>query len=429
MEKTITKKDELLLLAQSGQIIHQPVSLKNKINLAIANQSIPTRKTELWKHTDISALLEKQFTESGLFNLDAQEFKQLDIISEDAHQLVFFNGYFQAQLSNTINNSECTFGQLSENTKADIFQENSGKTRVYDENIFAAIAFSAPKDGAFLVVKRNKYIEKPFHVILINGAPDKNVMSQLHHFIYLESGAQAHLIISQASLHKGSFENNSFEIFISENAHLEQSILQNTKPDSFVFNTQKILQSKNAGYKQNTFSFAGNFIRNNTVLDMNGENSHAKFNGLYIPKDKEHFDNYILVNHLQPNCNSDQNYKGIADNQSSAVFLGKVNVARNAQKTNANQTNRNLLLSKQAKISSKPQLEIYADDVACSHGSTTGQLDDDAIFFMQSRGISKENAIRLLLFAFASDVLDDIQDDKIKAYVDKILHQRFDASK
>jgi len=156
MEKTITKKDELLLLAQSGQIIHQPESLKNKINLAIANQSIPTRKTELWKHTDISALLEKQFTESGLFNLDAQEFKQLDIISEDAHQLVFLNGYFQAQLSNTINNSECTFGPISENTKSDIFQENSGKTRVYDENIFAAMACSAPKDGAFLVIERNK---------------------------------------------------------------------------------------------------------------------------------------------------------------------------------------------------------------------------------------------------------------------------------
>jgi Fe-S cluster assembly protein SufD len=429
MEKTITKKDELLLLAQSGSKIHQPESLKDEIKHAIANQSIPTRKTELWKNTDINELLENEYSNPTYSKLEANDLSQLNLLSVNGYQLVFYNGFFQAHLSNTANNDECIFGPLSENKEGRIFNVHSGKTKIYNESFFAALSFSAPQDGAFLYVKPNKFIEKPFHVILINGSPEKSLLAQLYHFIYLEKGAQAHLIVSQASLHTGTFENNSCEIFVSENAHLEQSNFQDTAQKSFVINTQKIYQSDNTGYKQNTFSFGGNFIRNNSILDMDGENSDAKFNGLYIPKDKEHFDNYILIKHIQPQCTSNQNYKGIMDNQSTAVFLGKVNVARNAQKTNAYQSNRNLLLSKQAKVSSKPQLEIYADDVACSHGSTTGQLDAEAIFFMQSRGISRDNAIRLLLFAFASDILEDIQHDEIKAYVDKILHHRFDASK
>jgi Fe-S cluster assembly protein SufD len=150
---------------------------------------------------------------------------------------------------------------------------------------------------------------------------------------------------------------------------------------------------------------------------------------LYIPEGNEHHDHSIWVNHNQPHCTSDENYRGIISDRASAVFFGKVLVARDAQKTNANQSNRNLLLSDYGKVNSKPQLEIYADDVICSHGSTTGQLDEEALFFMRSRGISKDSAIRLLLFAFAADVLEDIKNEEFKVYIDKRLHERFDPAK
>ena len=429
MEQTLINKEYLLELAQKAQSIQVSDSYKAKVLEALEQMDIPTPKDELWRKSKIKYLLEQKFQITESKQLSKKDFNALEKLPTSTNTLVFYNGNFQAHLSNIEQNTDYIFSPISEQLVNSNFVKNTEKTSIYKENIFSALAAAYPQNGAFMYIKKNKYVEKPFHLVLIDGSPNANVFSQLNNLFVIESGAQAQIIVSQLSTHNGGFENTNTEVIVGENANFEQSIIQNKTGNSFNINTIKVEQKASSNYKQNTFSLKSKLIRNNTIVDFEGENATAKLNGLYVPVNQEHFDNYLLVNHNNAHCNSDQIYKGIADDKSTAIFFGKVYVAPDAQQTYANQSNKNLLLSDFAKISSKPQLEIYADDVACSHGSTTGQLDQDAIFFMQTRGISKKSAIKLLLFAFAADILEDIKNTELKEYINELLQVRFNPLK
>ena len=226
-----------------------------------------------------------------------------------------------------------------------------------------------------------------------------------------------------------SFSNIATEIILKENAVVNFNIFQGQGDNSFHLNNTKIHQHSNSRFKCNTITLCGELVRNDLNIEHKGEGCETTLNGLYMPDKKQHFDNHVFVNHAKPHCVSNQMYRGVIDNKASAVFLGKVLVTPDAQKTDANQSNKNILLSDTAIVNSKPQLEIYADDVKCSHGSTTGQLDKEALFYMQARGISFEYARIMLLNAFASEVTKQLEIKPFRSFVDFLVEKRLGGQK
>jgi Fe-S cluster assembly protein SufD len=242
------------------------------------------------------------------------------------------------------------------------------------------------------------------------------------------ANAGSHVKIIESFVNVGgekNFNNHVSEIVIAENAHLEYNKIQDKKERNFSVATEQVYQEANSNFTINTATFNGALVRNNLTIEIDGSNCENNLNGLYLGKNKDHIDNHTVVDHKKPHCNSNEVYKGILDDESTGVFNGKVFVRQDAQITNAFQQNNNILLTDNATVNSKPELEIYADDVKCSHGSTTGQIDEEAIFYLQSRGISKKGALKLMINAFAKDALEKISIEALQAYIDNKIEERF----
>jgi len=214
-------------------------------------------------------------------------------------------------------------------------------------------------------------------------------------------------------------------MFVGENAQLEYNKIQDKKDNNYSISTEQVFQASNSNFTINTATFNGALVRNNLTIEVDGNNCETNLNGLYLGQNKDHIDNHTIVDHKKPYCNSNEVYKGILDDDSVGVFNGKVFVRQDAQITNAFQQNNNILLSDDAIANSKPELEIYADDVKCSHGSTIGQIDDEAIFYLQSRGLSRKSAINLMINAFAKDALAKISIEALSSYIDNKIENRF----
>lgn len=212
---------------------------------------------------------------------------------------------------------------------------------------------------------------------------------------------------------------------VEANAHLTINKIQYESEANYQIATEQVKQEKDSTFTINTITLNGELVRNNLNIDVLGQNCNTHLNGAYLTKGKQHVDNHTTVDHTVANCESNELYKGVMDDDSTAVFNGKVFVRKDAQKINAFQSNGNVLLSGNATVNSKPELEIYADDVKCSHGSTTGQLDEDAVFYLRARGLSEKNARKLLVSAFIADVLDTIESEEVRAHIDNMLLERF----
>ncbi|MBN1250787.1 MAG: Fe-S cluster assembly protein SufD, partial [Bacteroidales bacterium] len=259
---------------------------------------------------------------------------------------------------------------------------------------------------------------------------NKKTISQYRNLIIAGKNSNVQIVNSFHSLTVNyTLTNISTEIILEENANLNFNIFQGEGDDAFQINSTKVNQEKNSNFSSHTITLCGSIVRNDLKIEHKAENCETNLFGLYLPDREQHFDNNIFINHAKPHGTSNQIYKGIIDNKASAVFLGKVFVGKGAQKTIADQTNRNILLTQYAKVNSKPQLEIYADDVSCSHGSTTGQIDKEALFYLQSRGINRRRAEVLLLGAFISDVIDAIKVEPLKIFVNILVNNRLNGEK
>ncbi len=427
MEQTHTiDKADFLSIAQQAKNTIADAKQQEVILANFQRQSLPTRKTEIWRHTNIQALLEKNYILQQ--NKEAKADLLHKAVHIEANTLVFVNGYLHSDLCN-ISEHEIIIQSLSEakTQHPEIIANYFAKTNLSKRNAFAALESAFSENGALVFIPKNKQAEKTTHLIFINTKTEKSELIQHHNIFVAEKGSSAKIIVSQVSEGENQhFENAGFEIFVQQNAHLEVNFVLNSTENTKILNTIAVQQAADSRYEQNSFSLQAAFIRNDIEVELQGQNTESNLHGIYIPRLKQHFDQNILIKHLVPNGRSNQTFKGIMNNEASAVFMSKVLVAKNAQKTNANQTNRNILLSKRTRVNSKPQLEIYADDVICSHGSTTGQLDEEALFYMQARGISYETAQKLLLYAFVGDVLEQISIPELKEYVNTELHKRFD---
>jgi Fe-S cluster assembly protein SufD len=407
------KKEFISKIAKTS--IALPSELKSLAQSTLENSDLPTTRDEHWKYTRVAKLAKIDFSNSAGNIQSIEEF----IIDPTKATFVFVNGNFSANLSSRIIPNGVTVELLSES--------NGIPTSILktEGEVFNAINTVCLIDGVSINIEKNANVETPIQILHILDGNEQ--LSNFKTLINAGDFSKANIVqgfFSSESSSK-SFANVTSEIKVGSNAFLTIDKVQFENEASFHISTEQVEQSKDSTFTINTVTLNGGLVRNNLNIEVVGENCTTNLNGAYILKGKQHVDNHSIVDHKVPNCVSNELYKGVMDENSTAVFNGKVFVRKDAQKINAFQSNRNVLLSDNATINSKPELEIYADDVKCSHGSTTGQLDDDAIFYLRARGISKRAATQLLVSAFIMDVLVKIENENVKEFVFNLLKQRY----
>lgn len=392
------------------------VNAKDKeLSLKVLNDiALPTTRDESWKYTRVSKLGKIDF-QSGLSNIE--NIDKYTILNA-SNTLVFINGIFSEDHSTAQKITGIEIEELSSTTLPET------KVKIEGE-IFNALNTAYLNGGVKIKISKNSLIEDSIQIIHIMKGD--NIISNFKTIIEAEAFSKAHIVqgfFTESG--NNNFCNNTSEISVGDNAFLTVDKIQYESLESFHINTEQVSQEANSTFTINTITLNGGLVRNNLNIDVNGENCTSNLNGVYLLKDKQLVDNHSIVDHRVPNCESNELYKGVIDNNSTAVFNGKVFVRQDAQKINAFQSNGNVLLSDDATVNSKPELEIYADDVKCSHGSTTGQLDDEAIFYLRARGISEKAAKQLMVSAFIADVLDKIENEAVLDFVYSKLKERFD---
>ena len=374
----------------------------------------PTRRHENWKYTDVSRITKTGFvTANSAHNtIQAGELDKLKFNTENCHELVFINGQFSAEHSSIGSlDDQVVIGSLRDaliNTPELI--ENQFNQFASEDHIFAALNTAFFCDGAFIYVPDNVVIEDPIVIYYVSSHNEVKLVTTPRNLIIMGKNSQANVIESFHGL-KGvvNFTNTITEIETAVGAVLEHYKIQQENTDSFHVGGTHLVQHRNSRVESHSISLGGAIVRNDIVTDLAGEGAEIILNGLYMGNGRQHIDNHTLVNHSNPHTQSDENYRGVLDGRAQGVFNGKVIVHKNAQKTEAAQSNANLLLSDHAEIDTKPELEIYADDVKCSHGATIGQLDKNMLFYLRSRGLDEATAKSLLTFAFADEVISRIK--------------------
>lgn len=394
-------------------------------------QGIPTVKHEEWKYTRIAGVLNKEF--SYAVDNTAVTSKDVDTVRlpgyETANELVFVNGIYHAELS-TIRSSadELVILPLSEAVKGEyksIIDNNLGHSANYHKDGINAMNNALAYQGLFIAVKKNQSVEHPLYCYYISDARSNSVLSQPRTLVHVGVNAQVFLVEEEITLGSSdSFVNRVSEVVVEENANVHIYKIQNEDSHSSCVKTTHVRQLGVSKVSSVTLTLNGGTIRNNLnfILEAPGCESHMY--GLYCVKGDTHVDNHTIVDNVMPNSFSNELYKGIIDENATGVFNGKIFVRKDAQKTNAYQSNKNVLLSDTATVNTKPQLEIFADDVKCSHGCTVGRLDEEALFYLRARGIGEKAAKALLLHAFAGEILEKIELEPIRGYAEQIISER-----
>lgn len=392
---------------------------------------IPTMRNEEWKYTRISGLFNIEYQLAARYNTPSLTLADIDALRlpgfAGANELVFINGVFSQDFS-IIRSNGLTVLSLEEaagNGYKTIVKKHFNHSGKYLKDGINALNTAFMQGGVFIHVHKKQVIEHPIYIYNITDARQVSVLSQPRGLIYIDEQAQVQLVETYATLGASeSFTNQVMEIVVEQDANVAYYKIQNDASHASQVSVTHIRQTGKSYVHAVTISLNGSIVRNNLHAVMEAPYAEVQLYGLYFLRGRSHVDNHTVVDNVAPNCLSNELYKGILDNQSTGVFNGKVFVRKDAQKTNAFQSNRNVLLSDAASINTKPQLEIFADDVKCSHGCTVGSLDEDGLFYLQSRGIPYEAALALLLQGFSMDILEKINLAPIREYVEILIAQR-----
>lgn len=395
--------------------------------------SLPTLKDEEWRYTNISPLLRYNFTSAdGKVSIPDKIINHFKFDNLKSSLIIFVNGNFSEEYSQLLSLPEgVVISSISDAIKnyPDLVKKHFAKYADYSSQIFTALSTAFTKDGAFVYVPDNKIVEDPIHIIFLTSSDDK-IITQPRNLFIAGKNSQVSIIEHYAGTDESIyFTNTVTEIVAGENAILDHIKLQEESKKAFHVARMEVDQERSSNFSSHSVSTGGTITRNDFNSRFNNEGGECTLNGLFILEDGQLFDVHTLIDHANPYCNSHEHYKGILEDNSRGVFNGKVIVRPDAQKTNAFQENNNILLSNNALVNTKPQLEIFADDVKCSHGATIGQLDEEARFYLKSRGIGNEAATSILIHAFASDVITSIKLDAIRNYLKEILNTRFNQLK
>ncbi len=384
----------------------------------LEEKGIPTNKHEDYKYCNVDAILKKEFKNIS------QQFSEVKTISEykleDTITIVVVNGNYSEELSDKIILKGLHISAFN-NADSETKQMIASIANVESDSFIALnTAFSG--NGFHLQVQKNTALQIPIHILYINSVSAESIINT-RNIIELQEGADATIIEHQINLSNAkAFTNFVSEKFLATNAKLECYTIQDEKENGYAVVTNQVKVSKHANYNNTTITLSGQLVRNNHNVVLADSNCEAHLNGLFKTNGTQLVDNHTLMDHQMPHCESNELYKGIIDDKSTGVFNGKIYVRKDAQKTNAYQSSKNILLSDDATINTKPQLEIYADDVKCSHGTSTGKIEEEAMFYLHARGIGKESAKKLLLNAFAGEVIDKIKIESLKNLVEQKLN-------
>ena len=391
----------------------------------------PLRKEENYKYTHLEPVFDGQL--SFLFSprdisFDDQELFRCDVPMLDSHVLTVLNGFFYNPGGPSLfePGEGIIYGSLKEaiHKYPDLVARYLGKHAELEKEAFVSLNTAFSQDGIFLYVPEGKQLQKPIQIIHLLLS-DTNQMVHHRNLFVVEKNASAQVIICDHTLSPYMFLTNSVtESFTGENADMDILRLQNEHNNSCQVTNTWISQERNSRCQHGTITLHGGMVRNNLHVKLDGEGADNKALGLFLIDKNQHVDSYTVIEHGAAHCTSDQHYKGVLDDTSTGAFNGKIHVYPDAQQTEAFQANNNILLTDTAKMHSKPQLEIYADDVKCSHGATVGQLDEDALFYLQSRGIPKDESRLMLMDAFAHDVISRIKQPSLHDRISDLVSKR-----
>ncbi len=427
--KLMDLKEKLIasfLVFENQADIDSPIhDVRSEAIKTFEEQGFPTKKEEAWKYTSLNSILKHDYSvfpkqENAL---DYNDIKKYFIHDIDSYKIVFIDGKYSSHLSQTTHDGMdiCLMSAALAKPKYRILIENYfNKIATKDSLTSLNTAFSS--EGAYIHIPKNKLVQKPIQILHFSTGHEAALMLQPRNLIVADENSHVQIIERHQSLTDNPILTNCVtEIFANKRAIVDYYKVQNDNENASLIDNTFINQKQESVASVHTFTFGGNLTRNNLNFYQNGERIDSTLKGVTIIGNKQHVDHNTLVHHIEPNCESHQDYKGIFGDSATGVFNGKVIVNKEAQKTNAYQANNNILISDKASINTKPQLEIFADDVKCSHGCTIGQLDESAMFYMRTRGIPEKEAKALLMYAFSNNVLSSVKIPEIKQRITKII--------
>ena len=406
-------------ITTDGYTLVLPQGLREKSFEILNETAFPTTKTEAWKYTRTTRI------SNGTFQLVKPEINSVsDYLIEGLHGnvLVFVNGFYQAELSIIKDTKGLLVSPLTKTSQEWINVHSNQQVQLEGE-VFNALNTAFTTDGVSIEIAKNAIIEEPIQLIYVTTGT--TVLSSVRNILVANENSDATVVMGYYGEQADSnFTNVVTEIKVKQNASLSIHKIQHENNTNFHINTETVSQDRDSRFSLSTSTFSGAIVRNNVYVHVDGENAETNLYGLYLTDEKQLVDNHTVIDHKVPNCNSNELYKGVLDGQSTGVFNGKVFVREQAQKINAFQSNGNVLLSDNASMNSKPELEIYADDVKCSHGSTTGQIDEEAIFYLRARGISEKSAKSLMINGFVGEVVEQISNEIIREHITKLMAKK-----
>lgn len=400
-----------------------------------AQLGFPTTKHEEWKYTNVAPVVEVPYR-PAVYHLDglsrdALEHGLLGTLAKG--RIVFVNGYFSPELSALEALPE---GVEARSLRAALKEvpERLGRHLAryasYEDQAFVALNTAFMRDGAFIYVPRGKGIAEPIQLLFVAAPVGEPAVSYPRNLILAESGSRAQIVESYVGLESSLYFTNAVtELVVGENAVVDHYRDVDESARAFHIATLQVLVGRNSSFTSHAISLGGALVRNEINVVLDGTGSECTLNGLYLLSGEQHVDNHTRIDHLQPHCTSRELYKGVLEGRARGVFSGKIVVHKSAPKTDAKQTNKNLLLSRDALVDTKPQLEIHNNDVRCTHATTVGQLDPDALFYLRARGVGLEAARSLLIYGFASEVISRIRIEPIRAKLDSAVMTRFGMSR
>lgn len=422
-------KDKLLssyLAFEDHLDVDSPIhDLRSEAIRTFETEGFPTRKNEAWKYTSLNSVLKPDYSifpklESALEFKDVKKYFLYDV---DTYKIVFVDGVYNSFLSETTHDGMdiCLLSAaLSKDRYNPVIENYFNKVAPKDSMTSLNTAFA--REGAYIYIPKHREVEKPIEIINFSTGNEAALMLQPRNLIVVGENAHVQIIERHQSLSENPVLTNSVtEIFAEKRAFVDYYKIQNDLESSTLIDSTYISQERESNCSVHTFSLGGKLTRNNLNFYQKGPGCDSILKGVTILENKQHVDHHTLVHHYAPNCESHQDYKGLYDDSSVGVFNGKVYVEKDAQKLDAFQQNNNILISDKATINAKPQLEIFADDVKCSHGCTIGQFDEEALFYLQSRGIGKKEARALLMYAFANNVLESVKIPELKGRINKLI--------
>lgn len=405
--------------------------IRTKAIDSFEKNGFPTRRDEEWKYTSLNSLLKNDYSvfPKHESTVELKQVKKYFLHEIESYKIVFIDGIYSSFLSDTSHDvaDVCILSSALKQPKYKMIIDHYFGTVASEKDSLTSLNTAFSKEGAFINIPKNTVLPKPIQILHFSTGNESEIMIQPRNLVVVGENSHVQIYERHQSLSKNIVLTNAVtEVFAHKRAIADIYKIQNDRDEASLIDNTYVHQKDSSIVSVNTFSFGGKLIRNNLEFHQEGEHITSNLNGISVIGGKQHVDNHTLVHHKFPNCESHELYKGIYQDKSTGVFNGKVIVDKEAQKTNAFQQNDNVLIGDKASINTKPQLEIFADDVKCSHGCTIGQLDESALFYLQSRGIPKKEAKGLLLFAFCNDVVEKIKIPGLKSRINVLLAEKLD---